>query len=477
LSKWRVNTEHRFLNLSDITLGTYNLHDSYNTAALVGPLFRELQDRGNLDYVLNIMEPLQRAVINMQARGMLRSREALENYRKEVRDGLNQTDKVILAADPTGELKKPTGKYPNGIGSSQRLGKFLFGTLEFKSTKTTDKGLDSTDQEALGRILKGFRKKDEPHRQVLESIFHRSRLRTIQQRYLNLEAGSDGRVRAQVKMYGTKTMRFAYADPPLQQFPLELRHIFISRPGYLFLQVDYSQLEARILAYLSGDLPSITTFLENKDVHQENACDLFNYSQEDWEQLDSGLPKPTRNFAKSFLYGISYGGEVETMKTKTFCPCPKCAPHMPPTLKLKKTEMKEASDRWHRKHFRVRDWQAEIAEGVRKKHYYQSPMGCRRWIAKPWGPDLDREVKNLPMQFGGALIMNQRQVELDRMEAPIVLQMHDSFLLEVPEDQIDHWASEVKGVMEQPVQGLGDVSLPCDVEVGLNWRDMKPWMG
>ncbi len=271
-----------------------------------------------------------------------------------------------------------------------------------------------------------------------------------------------------VKMYGTKTMRFSYSEPALQQFPPEARHVFVSAEGNSLLQIDFSQLEARELAYFSGDTPSIQVFESDGDVHKQNASELFDIPPEE-------VSKPHRNFAKTFLYGLSYGGSVETMKTKLFCPCPKCEKSVPPTLALKRADMKDAETRWSRIHHRVREFQEETAKGVRNRHYYESPMGARRWIAKPWGAELDRELKNLPMQFGGALLMNQRQVALDRLSCPIILQMHDSFLLEVPDSEVDSWAETVKGVMEAPVDGLGGVSIPVDIEVGKNWGNLTKW--
>jgi len=316
--------------------------------------------------------------------------------------------------------------------------------------------------------MRTLRKKDAKNLPVLLALFHRSRLRTIYQRYLNLEPDPDGRVRAQVKMYGTKTMRFSYSEPALQQFPPEARHVFKAAEGYTLLQADYSQMEARLLAYFAGDQPSIEVFESGGDVHRQNASDLFGVEI-------TQVGKPGRLFAKTFLYGISYGGSVDTMKTKLFCPCPKCEASVPPTLQLKRTDMKSAEDRWHRIHRRVTEFQDETAQFVRKHHYYESPLGARRYIAKPWGAELSRELKNLPMQFGGALLMNQRQVWLDQLGCPIVLQMHDSFLLEVPDHMVDHWAEKVKTVMESPIEGLKGVSIPTDIETGRDWGTLVKW--
>ena len=466
-SKYAVNTNHLFLRLPDETLGIYNCWDAYQTAQLVKPLFDELKHRKNYQYATEVMEPLQTAVINMQARGMLLDKDALRAYRKRVKEDLDDSDHIILQADPTGELRKPTPKNPNSIGSPKKLGRFLFETLGLKPAKKTDVGLNSTDQESLYRIMRSLRKKDLKYKNVLEALFHRSRLRTIYQRYLNLETDLDGRVRAQVKMYGTKTWRFAYAEPALQQFPPEARHVFIPERGRTFLQVDYSQLEARILAHLSGDQVSLDAFSRGVDVHIQNGSDLF-------DTRPDKVDKAIRNFAKSFLYGLSYGGSTETMKTKLFCPCPRCEDSVPPTLALKRAELKTAGDRWFRIHSAVPRFQAETAEFIRKNHYYESPLGARRWIAKPWGAELERETKNLPMQFAGALLMNQRQVVLDKLNCPIIFQMHDSFLLEVPTGEVDLWAKLVKEVMEAPVPGLG-ASIPVDVETGRNWGEMTAW--
>jgi DNA polymerase I-like protein with 3'-5' exonuclease and polymerase domains len=114
--KFAVNTSHAFLQLEDEVLGRYNAWDTHNTASLVRPLMEEIRRRGNWDYYTQVMEPLQYAVLDMQRRGLLLDRDSLNAYRKQVRGELNECDRTILEADPTGELAEPTQKYPNGIG-------------------------------------------------------------------------------------------------------------------------------------------------------------------------------------------------------------------------------------------------------------------------------------------------------------------------------------------------------------------------
>jgi DNA polymerase-1 len=428
----------------------------------------EVRRRGNWDYYINIMEPLQYAVIDMQKRGLLLDKPALKTYRKKVTQELNECDKIILAADPMGELSKPTPKYPNGIGSPKRLSKFLFTVLGLKSPKRTEAGFDSTDQDTLFRLLRDLRKKDEPVRDILLALFHRSRLKTISQRYLKLDVDPDGRVRAKVKMYGTKTYRFAYSEPALQQFPPEARHIFIPQSGYVYLSVDYSQLEARILSYLAGDKSSQEVFRTGEDIHEANTKDLFG-----WDS-DKVVEKNARNYSKSFLYRITYGGE-SSLKQKLYCPCPKCSHLNPPILKLKRDEVLEAEARWFQKHPAVRQFHRELAIECRRNKRYVSPLGVRRYFSQPWGKDLERELKNCPMQMGAAVLMNRSQIRLFEIGAPIVAQMHDEFLLEVPRGEVGEWAEKVQGVMETPVPELDEVVFPTDVEWGDDWGSLKPW--
>jgi DNA polymerase-1 len=406
--------------------------------------------------------------VDKAARGRLRKEISLE---------LAATDGVILARDESNELRKPTDRSPNSIGSTKKLRKFLFEQLQLKPTKKTEKlGLSSTDQEALFQILKGLRKKDEHARPAVEALFHRSRLKTLLQRYMNFDIDPDGRVRAQVKMYGTKTMRFAYAEPPLQQFPKELWGMFVAAPGKIYLACDYAQLEAKLLAYLSADESSICVFRDGMDVHRQNGMDLFGYTPKQWD----GQPdvNAARTFAKTFLYGLSYGGAAESMKLKLFCPCPRCADKVPPVLNIKRTEVAVAERRWFQKHPAVRVFQRETARFVRQHHYYLSPLfpGAKRYLSAPWSKDLDREIKNIPMQFGAALLMNNRQVRLhEELKAPIVLQRHDEFMLEIPASPgrlVDQWAADVCGIMEAPIEGLGNVSFNVDVEVGESWGSL-----
>jgi DNA polymerase-1 len=475
LKQGPVFTSHKWLQLDDDVLGTYNAWDCYATAKLVPAIGKELRDNGQFWFFEERVWPLVDVVLGMQRRGLQLDTGAKTRYRRQLRRELRETEESILAADPTGELAKPTPKYPNGLNSWLRKGKFLFTTLGLKPTKLTDTGGESTDQESLVRILRGLRKKDEPYRPVIEALFHRSRLRTIDSRYLDLDVGEDGRVRPTIKVVGAETGRLAYADPPLQQYPKEARHIYRAPDGYNFISADYRQLEARILAHLSQDQGSLEVFEAGGDIHQQNACDLFGYDVDTYEGLDPAKRVAVRDFSKTFLYGLSYGGEAETMKTRLYCPCPKCVDKVAPTLDLKRAQIREAARRWFSLHQPVVRWRNQLTRTVtRGDNSYTNAFGRKRYFFTPW-PTVEREILNFPMQSTAADLINRVMIQLHAEGAPMVLQMHDSLMLEVREEETEKWARRLKEVMETPVKEVGRVQFPVDLQVGPNWGSLREY--
>lgn len=474
-----ANTDHRWLQVEDEPCGRYNLHDCYWAARLVGPLLRDADELGNLTWWEQHGEPFQYSVLAMADRGLLLDHEALRLFTKKTAEEVETTDnRIRQTADESGFSY--TNTFPN---SKDQQSAFLFQHLGLPGSKKTPSGKRyAVDQDVLNRTLKNLRVRDEPHRRLLWDLFHRIRLNTILTRYLNLTADEDGRVRPIIKMSHVKTWRLAYAKPALQQFPDEARHIIVAADGKVFLSPDYAQLEARELAYYSDDLPSIEVFEAGEDIHTNNARDLFNLTEAEVQaRMGRDEWEPYRTYAKSgFLYKMVYGGSAGSGDKKLFCPCPVCAALQPSTVLLNTAESVRAEQRWHARHPRVRRWQAELFEEVRRTHRLPLLLGGYRYISAPPSRDLEREVKNIPMQTGGARLMIRAQNRLHALGAPIVLQHHDSFLLEVPEDEVPLWVPRVRAAMEEPVTFPSgrEVVLPCDFKVGKNWgryhKDRNP---
>jgi DNA polymerase-1 len=470
VGKYTGNTDHKFLQLANGTLGTYNLWDSYATASLIGPLVAEMRDHQQLDFYTSDIEPLQYAAIDMTVRGIQVNTNAKTTYRRRVRHELNEVDNYIKSvADSEGF--KYTNKFPN---SKQQVAKLLYDHLKIRCRKRTQKEGRSVDQDALTRVLRNLLKREEKYRKLLHALFHRSRLQTIDSRYLGFSVDEDGRVRPNVKMMATKTLRYAYEDPPLQQYPEEARHIFVAPNGKVLVSADYKQLEARVLAVLADDPVSRAVFEAGGDVHAQNARDLFGWSLDAWNHMDPVRRELARYFAKTFLYRITYGGSIISGDKKLMCPCTEwgCDKKNPPILELKKTEAAAVERRWFQSHPAVIAFQKTVAAEVRRTYFYTPPLGGRRWIAQPWGADLEREVKNIPIQTTAAQIVNRAQVRIYQAGLPIVLQWHDSLVAEVPEDQAQPTVELMRLTMETPVKELGGYSFPVDIMVG---RNMGKW--
>lgn len=467
-----IHSGHKWLNQTE--LPKYNALDCVATALLARALTQEMGEHGMDGYWREVVWPLVPAVRAMQRMGLGVDVGAKTQLRRKVRRQLAEVDELILAADPSGKLRQPTPKYPNSLGSGPKVANFLFRELGLKPTKFTEKGKESVDQEALIRVWRDLRKKDEHARPVVENLFHRSRLQTIDERYLDFHIHQDGRVRPSVKMIGTETLRFAYSGPPLQQAPPDVRPIFVPAPGCVLLSLDYSQLEARIQTYLAWVAKDLRILESGQDLHKLTAQEIFDISPEQWEDLEPSQQLGMRNYAKSFRYRLAYGGDptqVGALGTKNFCPCPRCAHLAPPMVNLPPGSITKAGQRFLAGRPEVLRFREELLREVRDTKAI-TLLGRRRYF---WGPvsSIKREVFNFPMQFIAAHRINQAMREAhERWQAPVILQNHDCLVLEVPAHEAPEWEARMRSVMESPFrlrEGGSEVSFPVDSKTEERW--------
>jgi DNA polymerase-1 len=452
-----VNTDHKWLNLPDDTLGIYNYWDCFNTAKGMEEQTKEQKDNNQYTHYRETFWPLVPAVMTMAKRGMLLDHDALHEVRREAEREIEECRDSILPFTTNKDIN---------LNSYPQKGALLYDELGFKCGKKTATGGRSTDQEALVWILSHLRKKDEQFIPVIHALFHRSRWQTIASRYLHPHIYPDGRVRPTVKMGKAETLRLAYANPPLQQMPKEIRRVYKAERGFRYVALDYSQLEARILAVLCGDSLSLEAFRQGKDIHRENALDLFGYLE------DYALGVGERDYAKSFLYKLSYGGSSATADNKQYCPCPKCIDKVPAVLDLKQSAKKDMETRWLRKHRAVATWRNRLVEEVKKKGYYTTPFGYKRFFFPPARSILP-EIYNFPMQATAAGLMNRSTILAHKARLPLVLQYHDELMMECPESTALKSARKLKEIMEFRVPELEDTIFPVDVAIGENWGEMK----
>ena len=388
--------------------------------------------------------------------------------RATLRSEISDLEQAILSELGSGYTEKL-------FGSPKQKARLLYDDWELPHKKGP-KGR-SCDLEALSWSLDHFRRKDEPYRERVHNLFHRSRLQTILNRYLVVEGDPDGRVRPTIKLT-IETGRCAYAGGPgeaVQQWPPEVRGLIRAKPGYVFVGRDYSQLEARILAVLSGDEVSLSAFQGGRDVHEQNCRDLFGFSENSYLELDSLRKMALRNYAKTFLYGLSYGGKADSIKMKLFCPCYRCTEKAPPQVNLSRDEVKRSASRWEQAHSPVMEWRAKLVDsvyGVGANRVYKSPFGWNRRFWEPQGEG-ERSLMNFPMQHCASQIINKVMVKAHDRGIPLTLQMHDELVMEVPADSADFYNASLKQLMEEPVPELSNMIFPTSGHIGETWADLK----
>jgi len=367
------------------------------------------------------------------------------------------------------------------------LAQFLYDELGFKVPPKTEKRKHrSVGQDALFWIADHLRKRDEPNKWIIEDLFHRSRLNTIRTRYLTVDCEPDGRVHPTIKLYAAETLRWAFSGDQgeaIQQWPKEARWIIKARPGHSFISRDYSQLEARIEAVYYSDKPSLEAFARGEDIHKVNALDLFSLTEDQWGALLPKQAAETRNYSKAFKYKIGFGGRADSDSQKLYCICPRCEDKVPKALALSKVEKRDAEERWYRRHPAIKRGREKLlleVKGPHGDHSWTSPFGYRRFFLEPLS-EAERSIYNCVTQHSASEIIRRAMVRLHAQGCPMVIQMHDEVIAEVPDSDVEKWSEAMRVEMEAPVPELGGTVFPTDVAIGKTWAEVSdqrvpPWL-
>ena len=501
-----VVRSHKWLNLPDHEGGAYNLWDCYATRESEAAVRKELKRTGNDTYFATWW-PFVRVVGEMQRGGFGHlDRTALTRYKKKLRRELREIEGEMLEGvevfdhaeilaykwaemhwlDKAGKAEKQRAK---GLASrlskvEKRREKFfnmssdlkhhVFDVMGLKPAPTTHKRpARSLDQEALEWVLDHLRARDRQHIPFLHNLFHRSRLRTILQRYLNIWTGPDDRIYPTISCGTARTMRLAVSKPPMQQWPKEVRHVVMPRPGCVFVGVDYSQLEARIMAKESEDTPLLEAFACGADPHAQNARELFMCSEAEWDAMPTTTRELYRNFAKSFFYGLGYGGRAETLHTRPVCPCWRCEEERQDTLELTSAQKARAESNWMSRHPDYVRWRQRHLEGFfRRGRTYTSRFGYTRRVRED-GSRAERVILNYPMQHGAAKVVERAMVDLHAAGVPLVFQVHDELIAEPLARDADDVLRVMKEVMEQPIPEYDGMRFPTKGHIGHTWGELK----
>lgn len=425
------------------------------TLALVAPL-RECMARENAANVFDGIEmPLVPVLAKMERAGMLVDPDRLHSLSEGLATQITEVERSIrdLAGDET-----------FNIGSPMQLSHVLFDVmgLPTKGLKKTKRGYYSTNAKVLSDLARDH--------EIVRLILDWREKSKIKSTYLDtlgpLRRG-DGRVHTTYNQTITATGRLSSSDPNLQNIPTRselgrtVKTAFSAGEGSVFLAVDYSQIELRLLAHLSGDEHLVRAFNEGEDFHAETAARVFGVPV-------SEVTPDLRSRAKAVNFGIVYGQQAYGLSQ---------------SLHISMAEARDMIDRYYEAYPGVRTFLDNVVARAKQTGYAETMYGRRRHIPelKAKNPQLrgfgERTAMNHPMQGTAADIIKiamarvSRRLEEEGFAAHMILQVHDELDFECPIDEVERLTTMVRDVMEHVV----DLHVPliAEASTGITWADAK----
>lgn len=429
------------------------------TAALTLTLVAPLRDRMARENAANVFDgiemPLVPVLAKMERAGMLVDPDRLRNLSEGLATQITEVERSIrdLAGDET-----------FNIGSPMQLSHVLFDVmgLPTKGLKKTKRGYYSTNAKVLSDLARDH--------EIVRLILDWREKSKIKSTYLDtlgpLRRG-DGRVHTTYNQTITATGRLSSSDPNLQNIPTRselgrtVKTAFSAGEGSVFLAVDYSQIELRLLAHLSGDEHLVRAFNEGEDFHAETAARVFGVPV-------SEVTPDLRSRAKAVNFGIVYGQQAYGLSQ---------------SLHISMAEARDMIDRYYEAYPGVRTFLDNVVARAKQTGYAETMYGRRRHIPelKAKNPQLrgfgERTAMNHPMQGTAADIIKiamarvSRRLEEEGFAAHMILQVHDELDFECPVDEVERLTTMVRDVMEHVV----DLRVPliAEASTGITWADAK----
>ena len=429
------------------------------TAALTLTLVAPLRDRMARENAANVFDgiemPLVPVLAKMERAGMLVDPDRLRNLSEGLATQITEVERSIrdLAGDET-----------FNIGSPMQLSHVLFDVmgLPTKGLKKTKRGYYSTNAKVLSDLARDH--------EIVRLILDWREKSKIKSTYLDtlgpLRRG-DGRVHTTYNQTITATGRLSSSDPNLQNIPTRselgrtVKTAFSAGEGSVFLAVDYSQIELRLLAHLSGDEHLVRAFNEGEDFHAETAARVFGVPV-------SEVTPDLRSRAKAVNFGIVYGQQAYGLSQ---------------SLHISMAEARDMIDRYYEAYPGVRTFLDNVVARAKQTGYAETMYGRRRHIPelKAKNPQLrgfgERTAMNHPMQGTAADIIKiamarvSRRLEEEGFAAHMILQVHDELDFECPVDEVEALTAMVRDVMEHVV----DLRVPliAEASTGITWADAK----
>lgn len=430
----------------------YACEDADVTLRLMKPLAEELRKNSLEEVFQNIEMPLMPVLARMERNGVVLDTDTLKEVENDFTARLQTLEKDIY------EL----AGHEFTINSPRQVGEVLFGELKLsEKVKKTKSGQYSTSEE----VLRDLHSKHPIVQKILDYRGLKKLLSTYVEALPKLINPATGHIHTSFNQAVTATGRLSSSNPNLQNIPVrgedgrEIRKAFIPEAGEIFFSADYSQIELRIMAHLSGDEHMIEAFNAGHDVHAATAARIFHKDIKDISQ-DERRKAKTANFG--IIYGISAFGLAERMD-------------------VSRTEAKELIDSYFEMYPKIKDYISKAVDTAREKGYIETEFGRRRYL-----PDInsrnavvrgyaERNAVNAPIQGTAAdiikiaMIRVQQRLDAEGCKARMMLQVHDELNFSVPTDEFD----KVKRIVIEEMQGAYKMSVPLEADCGegKNWLE------
>ena len=440
-----------FSHLGDRSAAWASLH-SYGAAieALHGVLLPRLREQGMEKLYFDVELPLCRVLADMERSGFLVDGGALARFGADLSDTIDRLEQRIYAA---------AGQQFN-INSPKQLGKVLFEDLGLPHGKKTKTGW-STNADVLEKL------KDHPL--VADVLTYRqyAKLKSTYADGLLKVIDPDGRIRTSFQMTVTATGRLSSTEPNLQNIPTrtelgsKMREMFVAAPGHVLVDADYSQIELRLLAHISGDTAMQQAFLSGEDFHTVTAARVFHVPQDQ-------VTHQMRSRAKAVNFGIVYGISAFSLSQD---------------IGVTVQEAKEYMDRYFATYTGVKQYMTDVVDKAREQGYVETLWHRRRALPELKSSNFnmrsfgERVALNMPIQGTAADIIKLAMVRVhsrlarEGLAARLIMQVHDELIVECPEEE----APRVEALLQQEMQGVAELSVPllAEAHTGRNWLAAK----
>lgn len=415
-------------------------------------VLREKLKKTGMESLYDEMElPCLYALYEMEKNGIRVDGEALHQYGKKLRTRIEEL---------TAEIHAMAGEEFN-INSPKKLGEILFEKLGLKNGKKTKTGY-STSAEVLEKL-----KNAHP---IIPKILEYRQLTKLNSTYAEGLAGyirADGRIHGKFHQTVTVTGRISSADPNLQNIPTrmplgrEIRKVFIPEEGSVFVDADYSQIELRVLAHMSGDAALIAAYQADEDIHAITASQVFDVPL---DQVDSTLRRKAKAVNFGIVYGISSFGLGQD-------------------LDISRKEAEGYIEKYFATYGKVKEFLDRTVEDAKKNGYTVTMFGRRRPIPELASSNFmtrsfgERAAMNAPVQGTAADIIKiamvrvNRRLKKEHLQSKLVLQIHDELIIETKKEEVEI----VQKILVQEMMHAADLAVPLlvDANVGDSWYDAK----